>query len=93
MARNLVRVNINFGKELLGQIDEWADDVGISRSSAVAVLCSQMLASYKMTNGLDYAVKSDLQARMVAESVPVLNSVPEKKVKTTYTESILCKEK
>lgn len=61
MPRDLTRVSLNFSKELLVQIDEWADGVGISRSSAVAVLCSQMLASYKMTNGLDYAVKADLE--------------------------------
>lgn len=91
MARYLARVSLNMGKELLEQIDEWADGVGISRSAAVSVLCSQMLATYKMTNGLDYAVKTDLQARKAAEQS--LNSVPEKKVKTTYTESILCKEK
>lgn len=91
MARDLARVSLNMGKELLEQIDEWADGVGISRSAAVSVLCSQMLATYKMTNGLDYAVKTDLQAKK--DAAQLANSVPEKKVKTTYTESILCKEK
>ena len=91
MARDLARVSLNMGRELLEQVDEWAESVGISRSAAVSVLCSQMLATYKMTNGLDYAVKTDLQAKK--DAAQSLNSVPEKKVSTSYTESILCREK
>ena len=67
MPRDLVRVNINFARELLQQIDEWADSVGVTRSAAVAVLCSQTLTSYKMVGGLDYAVKADRQQKGVLD--------------------------
>nr|CDL66273.1 unnamed protein product [uncultured bacterium]CRY93877.1 hypothetical protein [uncultured prokaryote] len=43
----LKRVNMNIDEELLTQLDDYASKMHISRSSALAVLLSQMFQSQK----------------------------------------------
>lgn len=47
MAREVKRINNNMPIELVVKIDEYAEKMCISRSSAINVLCSMALESQK----------------------------------------------
>lgn len=77
------RVAVTMSDELASMVDKFADLNNISRAAAICVLCSQALAQSDALNTL----------KRMMDSAEKMTSVPEKKVDTTYTESILCKEK
>ena len=57
MAENNVkpksnRVNVNLTTDVLKEIDAYAVSVGLSRSSAISVLCMEMLLQKKAMNTL-----------------------------------------
>lgn len=57
MAENNVkpksnRVNVNLTTDVLREIDAYAVSVGLSRSSAISVLCMEMLMQKKAMNTL-----------------------------------------
>ena len=76
------RIGLTMSDELVRMVDKFADLNNISRAAAICVLCSQALSQ---SDALE-----TLKRMMDAAET---NSVPEKKVQTSYTESILCKEK
>lgn len=58
MARvETVRFGMNMPAELMKQLDDYADRMNISKSSAVCVLLSQALNSQKAMNDLGELVK------------------------------------
>lgn len=58
MARvETVRFGMNMPSELMKQVDDYADRMNISKSSAVCVLLSQALSSQKAMNDLGELVK------------------------------------
>lgn len=46
------RIQVNLTDEVLKEIDNYASSVGLSRSSAISVLCMEMLAQKKAMNTL-----------------------------------------
>lgn len=58
MARvETTRMGMNIPTELMGKLDEYADRMNISRTSAVCVLLSQALDSQKAVNDLGELLK------------------------------------
>lgn len=43
MARDLTRVTVNLASDLVAQIDKYAEDMSLTRTSACAVLISQSI--------------------------------------------------
>ncbi len=52
MARELKRINMNVPFDLLDRIDAYAEKMGITRSSAMNVLCASALDSQKAVDGI-----------------------------------------
>ena len=52
MARDITRVTVNLNSELVEQVDKYAEEMNINRTSAVAVLLSQAVNSQKAVNEL-----------------------------------------
>lgn len=48
---------MNFNEELLSKLDDYAKQMNITRTSAVAVICSQYFQSVESVNTLDKALK------------------------------------
>ena len=48
---------MNFDEKLLNQLDEYADKMHITRTSAVAIICSQYFQSVDGINALNQALK------------------------------------
>lgn len=61
MARDLTRVTVNLASDLVAQIDKFADDMSLTRTSACAVLISQSIKNNQ--------AMSDLQKLMEAFDV------------------------
>ena len=58
MARvETTRMGMNIPKELMDKLDEYADRMNISRTSAVCVLLSQALDSQKAVNDIGELIK------------------------------------
>lgn len=57
MARELKRLNTNMPLELVAKIDEYAERMCISRSSAINVLCNLALDSHKAMTDLGELLK------------------------------------
>lgn len=57
MARELKRLNTNMPIELVAKIDEYAERMCISRSSAINVLCNLALDSQKAMTDLSELLK------------------------------------
>lgn len=53
------RFNVTFSEDLLEQLDNWANNVGVSRSAAVSVLVKQALVTYQFSESMGYAVEKD----------------------------------
>lgn len=51
-ARDTVRVNFNLPAETVEKIDDYANRMNINRTTAVIVLCNQMLDSMKATESI-----------------------------------------
>lgn len=49
---NATRITITMTNAVLERVDEYAEEVGVSRASAISVLCSSMLNSIDMTKSL-----------------------------------------
>lgn len=56
MARDLTRITVNLKSELVEQIDKYADDMSLTRTSAVAVLLSQAVNSQRALGELSELV-------------------------------------
>jgi metal-responsive CopG/Arc/MetJ family transcriptional regulator len=56
MAKEVTRVTVNLNSELVYQIDKYAEDMNINRTSAVAVLLTQALSNQKAVNDLSELV-------------------------------------
>lgn len=51
MAKDITRVTVNLNSDLVRQVDQYAEEMNINRTAAVAVLLSQSVNSQKaMTN-------------------------------------------
>lgn len=57
MARDLTRVTVNLKSELVEQIDSYADELGLTRTSAVAVLLSQAINNQKVIDNMGDLIK------------------------------------
>ena len=57
MARDITRVTVNLSSELVEQVDKYAENMSINRTSAVAVLLSQAINSQKAMNDLGELIK------------------------------------
>lgn len=57
MARDLTRVTVNLKSELVEQIDNYADELGLTRTSAVAVLLSQAINNQKVIDNMGDLIK------------------------------------
>lgn len=58
MARDLTRVTVNLKTELVEQIDAYAEELGLTRTSGVAVLLSQAINNQKVINNMDDLIKA-----------------------------------
>ena len=52
MARDLKRLNLNIPTDLVNRIDEYSGKVGLTRSSAIVVLCDAALNNIKAIDGM-----------------------------------------
>ena len=50
---NMTRININIDKGLMNRVDEYATNLSINRTAAVAVLLSNALDTQKSLNSMD----------------------------------------
>ena len=57
MAKEITRVTVNLNSELVNQVDKYAENMNINRTSAVAVLLSQAVNSQKAMNDLGEFIK------------------------------------
>lgn len=57
---NATRVTITMTNAILERVDEYAEELGISRASAISVLCSSMLNSIDMTKSLKRIEKEEV---------------------------------
>lgn len=57
MGRELRRLNTNMSTDLIERIDEYAERMSISRSSAMNVLCAMALDSQRTMSNLDELMK------------------------------------
>lgn len=57
MAKDITRVTVNLNSELVNQVDKYAENMNINRTSAVAVLLSQAVNSQKAMNDLGELIK------------------------------------
>lgn len=66
MKNQTTRVTVNLNSELVNQVDDYARNMNINRTSAVAVLLSQAVNSTKLISELDELLalskKSDLNS-------------------------------
>lgn len=53
MKNQTTRVTVNLNSELVNQVDDYARNMNINRTSAVAVLLSQAVNSTKLISELD----------------------------------------
>lgn len=58
MAREKARFTVNLTTELADQVDAYADEMGINRTSAVSVLLSMALNSQKAMSDLGKLMKA-----------------------------------
>lgn len=56
--KETVRVNFNFPVEIVEKIDDYAERMNINRTTAVIVLCNQMLDSMKATESINELSKT-----------------------------------
>lgn len=57
MARDLTRVTVNLSSDLVTKIDQYADENGIKRTSAVSVLLSQALQGQQAMSDLNKLIQ------------------------------------
>ena len=57
MAKDTTRVTVNLTSELVNQVDAYAEQMNINRTSAVAVLLSTSLNSQKVMSDLGELLK------------------------------------
>lgn len=57
MSRDTTRVTVNLTSELVNQVDAYAEQMNINRTSAVAVLLSTSLNGQKAMNDLGELLK------------------------------------
>lgn len=57
MARDLTRITLNLSTKLVEQLDSYADEMGLVRTSAISVLLSQALNSQKAMQDIGELLK------------------------------------
>lgn len=57
MAKDITRVTVNLNSELVRQVDQYAEDMNINRTAAVAVLLSQAVNGQKAMTDLSELIK------------------------------------
>lgn len=57
MARDLTRITLNLSTRLVEQLDAYADEMGLVRTSAISVLLSQALNSQKAMQDIGELLK------------------------------------
>ena len=57
MARDLTRITLNLSTRLVEQLDAYADEMGLVRTSAISVLLSQALNSQKAIQDIGELLK------------------------------------
>lgn len=57
MTKEITRVTVNLNSELVKQVDQYAEEMNINRTAAVAVLLSQAVNSQKAMNDLGEFMK------------------------------------
>ena len=57
MTKEITRVTVNLNSELVKQVDQYAEEMNINRTAAVAVLLSQAVNSQKAMNDLSEFMK------------------------------------
>lgn len=57
MAKDITRVTVNLNSELVRQVDQYAEDMNINRTAAVAVLLSQAVNGQKAMTDLGELIK------------------------------------
>lgn len=57
MARDLTRITLNLSTKLVEQLDAYADEMGLVRTSAISVLLSQALNSQKAMQDIGELLK------------------------------------
>lgn len=57
MARDLTRMTVSLPTELVNRVDTYAENMGIKRTSATAVLLTMALDSQKVMNDLSELLK------------------------------------
>lgn len=57
VARDLTRITLNLSTKLVEQLDAYADEMGLVRTSAISVLLSQALNSQKAMQDIGELLK------------------------------------
>lgn len=58
MARDLTRVTVNLASDLVAQIDKYAEDMSLTRTSACAVLISQSIKGNQAMSDLQKLIQA-----------------------------------
>jgi len=88
-GKEKARIQVIVSKEIAERIDFYANKMGLSRSA----LCCQFIGQSVMGYDKAFEMVTEMGTQMLAAEPGGSNPVPGKKVQTSYTESILCKEK